>query len=41
MTEEFVDKDSAEFHKELLDNEDEILDGIRKIIANRSKEKEE
>jgi hypothetical protein len=28
----FVDKDSAEFHKELLDNEDGILAGLRKII---------
>ena len=29
----FVDKDSAEFHKELLDNEDDILAGLRKIIS--------
>lgn len=26
-----VDKDSAEFHKEFLDNEDKILAGLRKI----------
>jgi hypothetical protein len=31
--ERFVDKDSAEFHKELLDNEDGILAGLRKIIS--------
>jgi len=40
MTKELVNKDSAEFHKELLDNEDEIIDGIKKIIANRDKKKE-
>lgn len=26
-----VDKDSAEFHKEFLDNEDEILSGLDRI----------